>query len=93
MSFEKGIRIGFGRLKHSLSLRADALDHQADIAKVQERAGHVDELRAHIKALQGSAPPLANQNQPQAPPRPRGPGRRAESRPQQDNGAGLFNSI
>jgi hypothetical protein len=67
MSFEKGIRIGFGRLKHSLSLRADALDHQADIVKVQERAGHVDELRAHIKALQGSAAPPANQNQPEAP--------------------------
>ena len=42
MSFEKGIRIGFGRLKHSLSLRADALDHQADIAKVQEWLGHAN---------------------------------------------------
>jgi integrase/recombinase XerD len=42
MSFEKGIRIGFGRLKHRLSLRADALDHQADIAKVREWLGHAN---------------------------------------------------
>ena len=42
MSFEKGIRIGFGRLKYRLSLRADALDHHVDIAKVQEWLGHAN---------------------------------------------------
>jgi integrase/recombinase XerD len=42
MSFERGIRIGFGRLKHRLSRRAGALDHQADIAKGQEWLGHAN---------------------------------------------------
>jgi len=44
-----------------------AADLKAENARLQERTGHVDELRTHIKALQGSAAPPVNQNQPKAP--------------------------